>query len=96
LASSLGRITASPISRAAVDLDGTLLDGQRQELFIRFLVRRGAAPIALLCYVLVMTALYRFGRQLDFASIQRRVVASFAGMDVNHLQELPLLQRSPS
>jgi HAD superfamily hydrolase (TIGR01490 family) len=84
----LGTITASPISIAAVDLDGTLLDGQSQELFIRFLARRGAVPISLLCYVFVVTALYRFGRQLDFAAIQRRVIASFAGMDVNQLQKL--------
>jgi HAD superfamily hydrolase (TIGR01490 family) len=84
----LGTITASPISIAAIDLDGTLLDGQSQELFIRFLARRGAVPMALLCYVLFVTALYRFGRQLDFAAIQRRVIASFAGMDVNQLQKL--------
>lgn len=79
---------ASAIRLAAVDLDGTLLDGQSQELFLRFLARRGAVPILLLCRVLAVTALYRLGRSLDFAAIQRRVVANFAGMDVKDLQNL--------
>ena len=79
----------SPTVRvAAVDLDGTLLDGQSQVIFIRFLARRGAVPVTLLWYVLFAGMLYRFGRRLDFAAMQRRVVARFAGMDVSRLRRL--------
>lgn len=76
------------VAVAAVDLDDTLIAGQSQELLIRFLVRRRAAPFWLALYALMVTVLYRLGRPLDFAAIQRRVVRSFAGTEMTRMEVL--------
>ena len=73
---------------AAMDLDGTLLAGQSQQLLTRFFVRRRVAPASLLWQVAAIYVLYRLGWKLDLAKLQRRVVRTFAGLDMDRLDRL--------
>ena len=73
---------------AAIDLDGTILDGQSQRMFMRYLVRRRMAPLSLLIYVFGIFLLYGLGRKLDLSALQKRVVATFRGFDDARLQAL--------
>lgn len=71
---------------AAVDLDGTLLDGQSQALFLRHLVARRLASPLLLLRVLAWAMAYRLGLPLDIPKLHRQVVAGFAGIEAARLE----------
>jgi HAD superfamily hydrolase (TIGR01490 family) len=78
--------TLSRTRIAVFDVDGTLIDGQTQILFARYIVERGGAPRALMMEIAGWYLLYRLGVRLPVARIQRRMVRAFTGTptDVMH------------
>lgn len=81
-------MTDSPVRVAAIDLDETLIEGQSQQLFIRYLVRRRQAPLWLIAYGAFIFALYKAGFRLDYAALQQRAIRGFAGMPATTVDEL--------
>lgn len=59
---------------AALDLDDTVVDGDSQELFIRFLREHGLAPASLLLEVAFWFALNRLGCPLEVPTVYARLV----------------------
>ncbi len=59
---------------AAFDLDGTVLDGDSQALFLRFLTRKRLAPPSLLLEVASWRALNHVGWKLEVPKLYARVV----------------------
>lgn len=78
----------SPTRIVAFDVDGTLIEGQSQILFAHDIVRRGDASRVLLIQIGWWYALYRLGIRLPVAQIQRRMVGTFAGMPIDHMQSM--------
>jgi HAD superfamily hydrolase (TIGR01490 family) len=81
-------MTDSPVRVAAIDIDETLIDGQSQQLFIRYLVKRRAAPVWTLAYAALAFALYKARWHVDFSRMQQQVVAGFRGMPLARVDEL--------
>ena len=78
-----------PTRIAVFDVDGTLIDGQTQILFARYIVERGGAPRALMAEIAGWYLLYRIGVRLPVARIQRRIVRAFTGTPT-HLMHVVL------
>jgi phosphoserine phosphatase len=68
----------SPTRIVVFDVDGTLIQGHSQILFVHDIVRRGEASGVLLIQIGWWYALYRLGIRLPVAQIQRRMVGSLA------------------
>ena len=65
----------SPVRIAAFDLDDTVVDGNSQALFVRFLREKRLAPASLLIEVAFWFALNRVGWRLEVPKIHARLVS---------------------
>ena len=66
---------SSPVRIAAFDLDDTVLEGDSQLLFVRYLAERRLAPVSLLAEVAFWFALHRVGLTLEVPKLYARIIA---------------------
>ena len=71
---------AEPVRIAVFDLDGTVLDCESQELFVRFLMDKRIAPMSLIMEVALWFTLHRLGWRFDVPKVHLRLVRRFAGI----------------
>ena len=77
---------ADTVRIAAFDLDGTLVDGNSQAMFVRFLARHGIAPASLRAEVAFWFALSRTGWRLDVPRVHTRLIARLSQIPRDTLQ----------
>jgi len=73
---------------AFFDLDGTLVKGNTQQYLIKFLWRRGMAPLPFLIGTLVWFAAYKLGLVHPTDKARSRAAALFADLSVEELARL--------
>ena len=77
----------SPVCIAAFDLDDTVVDGNSQALFVRFLREKRLAPASLLFEVAFWFALNRIGWRLEVPKIHARLVSRLSRIPRDVLQQ---------
>jgi HAD superfamily hydrolase (TIGR01490 family) len=73
---------------AAIDVDGTLVDGQTQALLVRHLLARRMLTLPVALSVGIWFTRYRLGFSVDHVGIRRRVFAQLAGMSISDVAGL--------
>lgn len=69
-----------------VDLDNTLVKGQSQQLFIRYLFKKNKIPFRFMMKIYVLFFLWKIYLIRDVISIRKNVYRAFAGWEVNEVK----------
>ncbi len=69
----------------AMDVDGTIVSCQSQELLVLYLAKRGLLPLRIVLAVLRWFLLYRLGIEQNHREIRRRVLRHLAGLSADEI-----------